>query len=90
VAGWTTWGGAPALEIISLGDYTVTGEGTHAGHPVSLSGTGRRHVRHYLSPSGRLLAGVAADTAALEVRLVALGRTIPARHWSADTVEARR
>jgi hypothetical protein len=89
-AGWTTWAGAPALEIVSEGDYILTGRGEHAGQEVELEGTGRRHARHYLDPSGRLLGAIGSDSVTLEVRLVAGGLVIPIRQWSADTVEAWR
>jgi len=89
-AGWTTWSDTPALEIVSDGDYILTGRGEQAGQPIELEGTGRRHARHYLDPSGRLLGGIGSDSVTLEVRLVAGGLVIPVRQWSADTVEARR
>jgi hypothetical protein len=89
-AGWTTWAGAPAVEIVSEDGYTLTGSGEHAGHEIALEGTGRRHQRYYLDPAGRSLGGTGVDSASIEVRLVATGLVIPVRQWSADTVEARR
>lgn len=90
VTGWTTWAGVPALEIATEGTYTLTGSGEQTGQELAVEGTGKRHRRQYLDPRGRFLGMTGADTADIEVRLVASGLVIPVRQSSVDTVEAWR
>lgn len=88
--GHAAWGGEEALVIETRSDYTMQGEGSQAGQPLTLEGSGRRHLREYLGADGQFVGSVAADTATFDVLLTALGMTIPGRQASVDTVRALR
>lgn len=77
----------PAFLIRVVSEYTMSGQGSQSGQPLTLDGTGRRHVREYLTPTGHYLGRVAADTSQFDVVLTALGMSIPGRQWRYDTLK---
>jgi hypothetical protein len=89
-AGFTMWSGQYALRLVTRSDYTMTGEGSQAGQPLTFEGSGRRHLEEYLTAEGRFLGSVAADTARFDVLLTALGMAIPGRQTSVDTIRVVR
>lgn len=84
--GLQPWDGGQAFQIRVTTDYTITGEGSQSGQPLTMDGTGRRHTQEYLSPTGRYVGNVVADTSSHEVLLTALGMSIPGRQWRYDTL----
>ena len=88
--GLQPWDAGEAFLIRVTTAYTIAGEGSESGQPLTLNGTGRRHTQEYLSPTGRYLGNVVADTSTYEVVLTALGMSIPGRQWRYDTVRVAR
>jgi hypothetical protein len=88
--GWGQFAGLPALELTTQSDYVITGSGEQMGQALTLDGTGRRNARQFLSEDGRYLGGTAADTASIQVHLVASGITLPVTQQTVDTVTAVR
>jgi hypothetical protein len=83
-------GAEQALRLRVVTDYALSGSGSQSGQPLSLDGTGRRHADEWISPRGRYLGSIAADTAQFEILLTALGMSIPVRQWRADTTRVVR
>lgn len=84
-----TVGGRPVFVIRVATDYTMRGAGSQSGQPLTLDGTGRRHVREYLAPDGRYLGSVMADTSSYDVLLTSLGMAIPGRTLRYDTLRVQ-
>lgn len=85
-AAWTRWAGQRALHIVTRSDYTVSGSGKQGGHDYELEGTGVTHAHRYLSPSGRYLGLVAADTLRSIATVPVVAATIPITQHSVDSV----
>lgn len=88
--GPSPWEGGDAFLVRVVSDYTLSGEGSQSGQPLSLDGSGRRHAWEYLSLDGRYVAHVVADTSSYDVMLTALGMAIPGRQWRHDTLRVAR
>ena len=84
--GLQAWSAGEAFLIRVVSDYTLNGEGSQSGQPLALAGAGRRHTMEYLSPDGRYLGNVVADTSTYDITLTALGMSSPGRQWRHDTL----
>lgn len=87
---WTEYAGERALKIHTVTSYTVSGSGQQGGQELELTGAGRRYVDQFLSADGRYLGSIVADTAEVDVLVVAAGILVPVKQHGADTLTVVR
>jgi hypothetical protein len=75
-----------ALPIRTSTVYTLTGNGTQAGQPFTVQGTGQRHTVELVGLDGTFLGLVAADTSWFTLAIEGSGLSIPGQQTRADTV----
>ena len=83
---WTDHDGEPALLILTVTDYSLTGEGERSGQWITMTGTGRSHHHRLVTAGGVVALGIRSDTLRADVEISGSGLLIPLTQIRTDTV----